>query len=104
MEYNRTRDILYVMRLLGHRCIENTLVYTQPVSFENDQYHSAAAKNIADARNWSNRDSSLYAKSMKQLYSGNASDPKQGVNTENLRENAYLPLGNMIYTNHQKSR
>ena len=50
MEYNRTRDILYVMRLLGHRCIENTLVYTQLVSFENDQYNSAVAKNIADAQ------------------------------------------------------
>jgi len=50
MEYNRTRDILYVMKLLEHRCIENTLVYTQLVSFENDQYHSAVAKNIADAQ------------------------------------------------------
>jgi integrase len=28
MEYNRTKDILYVMKLLGHRCIKNTLVYT----------------------------------------------------------------------------
>jgi len=50
MEYNRTRDILYVMRLLGHRCIENTLVYTQLVSFENDQYHSAVAKTVAEAQ------------------------------------------------------
>ena len=50
MEYNRTRDILYAMKLLGHRCIENTLVYTQLVSFENDHYHSAVAKNVADAQ------------------------------------------------------
>jgi hypothetical protein len=50
MEYDRTRDSLYVMRLLGHRFIENALVYAQLVSFENDQYHSAVAKNITDAQ------------------------------------------------------
>jgi integrase len=27
-EYRRTKDILYVMRLLGHRNIKNTLIYT----------------------------------------------------------------------------
>jgi hypothetical protein len=50
MEYNRTRDILYVMKLLGHRCIENTLVYTQLVSIENDEYHSAVTNTIAEAQ------------------------------------------------------
>ena len=50
MEYNRTRDILYVMKLLGHKCIENTLIYTQLVSFENDEYHSAVVKTIAEAQ------------------------------------------------------
>jgi integrase len=29
MEYHKTRDILHVMNLLGHRNIESTLVYTQ---------------------------------------------------------------------------
>jgi hypothetical protein len=50
MEYNRTRDILYVMKLLGHRCIENTLVYTQMVSFENNEYHSIVAKTLEEAQ------------------------------------------------------
>ncbi|MEM3695409.1 MAG: site-specific integrase, partial [Candidatus Bathyarchaeia archaeon] len=36
MEYYKTRDILYVMRLLGHKNIKNTLVYTQLVDFKND--------------------------------------------------------------------
>jgi integrase len=32
MEYHRTKDILYVMQLLGHERIRNTLIYTQLVS------------------------------------------------------------------------
>ncbi|MGD0977760.1 MAG: methyltransferase domain-containing protein [Candidatus Bathyarchaeia archaeon] len=34
MEYHRTKDILYVMKLLGHKNIANTLIYTQLVEFE----------------------------------------------------------------------
>jgi len=37
------------MRLLGHRNIENTLVYTQLVDFENDDYHSATASTVQEA-------------------------------------------------------
>jgi len=36
MEYHRTKDILYVMRLLGHKNIKNTLMYTQLVNFKED--------------------------------------------------------------------
>lgn len=50
MEYHKTRDILHVMNLLGHRNIESTLVYTQLISFESDEYHSAVAKTVDDAR------------------------------------------------------
>jgi len=50
MEYHRTKDILHVMQLLGHRNIKNTLIYTQLVNFENDDYHSATAKNIEEAQ------------------------------------------------------
>lgn len=38
MEYHRTKDILYVKELLGHKNIQNTLVYTHLVSWENDDY------------------------------------------------------------------
>jgi hypothetical protein len=27
MEYNKTRDILHVMKILGHKIIQNTLLY-----------------------------------------------------------------------------
>lgn len=32
MEYHKTKDILHVMQLLGHRNIKNTLIYTQLVN------------------------------------------------------------------------
>jgi integrase len=50
MEYHKTRDILHVMNLLGHRNIESTLVYTQLISFESDEYHSAVANTVEEAR------------------------------------------------------
>jgi integrase len=50
MEYAKTKDILYVMHLLGHKSIQNTLIYTQLVNFENNEYHSAVAENIDQAK------------------------------------------------------
>ena len=44
MEYHRTKDILHVMQLLGHRSIKNTLVYTHLVNFESDEYISKVTK------------------------------------------------------------
>jgi integrase len=39
MEYPKTKDILYVMQLLGHKNIKNTLVDTHLVGFdENDHF------------------------------------------------------------------
>jgi site-specific recombinase XerD len=38
MEYHRTKDILHVMELLGHKNIRNTLVYTHLVNFESDEW------------------------------------------------------------------
>ena len=40
MEYHRTKDILYVKQLLGHKNIKNTLVYTHLVSFEEDDAYT----------------------------------------------------------------
>ena len=51
MEYHRTKDILKVMRLLGHKSIANTLIYTQLVEFEDDdKYCTAVANNVEEAR------------------------------------------------------
>jgi len=50
MEYHRTKDILYIMRMLGHKNIESTLVYTQLINFESDEYHSAVAQTVDEAR------------------------------------------------------
>ncbi|MDH5449672.1 MAG: site-specific integrase, partial [Candidatus Bathyarchaeota archaeon] len=50
MEYHKTKDILHVMKMLGHRNIQNTLIYTQLINFESDEYHSAVAVDIKEAR------------------------------------------------------
>ena len=50
MEYHRTKDILHVMRLLGHKSIANTLIYTQLVEFEDDdKYCTAVADSVEEA-------------------------------------------------------
>jgi integrase len=50
MEYHRTKDILYVMRLLGHKSIKNTLVYTQLIDFpEEDEFVCKVAKTVQEA-------------------------------------------------------
>jgi integrase len=50
MEYHKTKDLLHVRQMLGHRKIETTLLYTQLITFENDDYHSAVAKTVDEAR------------------------------------------------------
>ena len=50
MEYHRTKDILHVMKMLGHKNIQTILVYTQLVSFEGDEFHSATAQTIEEAK------------------------------------------------------
>lgn len=50
MEYQKTRNILYVKHLLGHKRLENTEIYTHLINFENDEFHSATAKNIEEAK------------------------------------------------------
>ena len=49
MEYHKTKDILYVMRLLGHKNIKNTLIYTQLVTFEDEDYLCRVADNVQAA-------------------------------------------------------
>jgi hypothetical protein len=46
-EYHRTKDILFVQRLLGHKSLKNTLVYTHLVSFEEeDSFIVKVAKDV----------------------------------------------------------
>jgi len=46
MEYHKTKDILYVQRLLGHKSIKNTLLYTQLVNLEEDEYVCVVGKTL----------------------------------------------------------
>lgn len=48
MEYHKTKDILHVMRILGHKNIQNTLIYTQLVDFQDDEYTVRVAHNIEE--------------------------------------------------------
>jgi integrase len=48
MLYHKTKGILFVQKKLGHRCIENTLVYTQLISFESDEWHVAHAETLEE--------------------------------------------------------
>ena len=50
-EYHKTKDILHVMQLLGHKNIQNTLVYTHLVNFETeDNYICKVAKTVKEAQ------------------------------------------------------
>ncbi|MCW4010737.1 MAG: tyrosine-type recombinase/integrase, partial [Candidatus Bathyarchaeota archaeon] len=46
MEYHKTKDILHVKRLLGHKKLENTEIYTHLIDFESDEWHVAHAKDL----------------------------------------------------------
>jgi len=50
MEYHRTKDILHVMNVLGHKNIKNTLVYTHLVNFESDEWICKVATTIQEAQ------------------------------------------------------
>ena len=43
MEYHKTRDILHVKEILGHKSLNNTMLYTQLVSFNNDDFTAVVA-------------------------------------------------------------
>jgi integrase len=51
MEYQKTKDILYVMQLLGQKRIQNTLKYTQLVKFnDQDEYVCKTARTTNEAK------------------------------------------------------
>lgn len=49
MEYQKTKDILHVKRILGHKNINNTLVYTHLIDFGEDEWISKVARNADEA-------------------------------------------------------
>ena len=49
IEYAKTKDLLHVMQVLGHRNIQNTLIYTHLAKFEGDEFHHAIAKTVEEA-------------------------------------------------------
>ena len=49
MEYAKTKDILHVMRMLGHKNIKNTLRYTQLINFKEDEFTCKTAKTVQEA-------------------------------------------------------
>ena len=49
MEYHKTKDILQVKWFLGHKRIENTLVYTHLVNFEAEEFVCKVAHSVEEA-------------------------------------------------------
>lgn len=49
MVYQRTKDILFVKEQMGHKRIENTLIYTHLIRFSDEDYVSAAARTVDEA-------------------------------------------------------
>ncbi len=49
MEYRKTRDILHVKEILGHKSLNNTMLYTQLISFKDDDFTAAVAHSEEEA-------------------------------------------------------
>lgn len=51
-EYHKTKDLLYIKQLLGHKDLRTTLIYTQLIgTLENDEHHCKTANNVKEATN-----------------------------------------------------
>jgi site-specific recombinase XerD len=50
MLYHRTKDILYVKEQLGHKRLENTLIYTHLVNWGSDEYVCKVVRSSDEAR------------------------------------------------------
>ncbi len=55
MEYHKTKDILHVMRMLGHKNIKNTMRYTQLVDFGEQDFVVKVAWTLEEACKLSGR-------------------------------------------------
>lgn len=85
MEYPKTEDILHVMHFLGHRSIQNTLVYTQLVNFKDDKYTAKVAHSEQEACHSQKQVSNTSATTTEAKSSGNENDPyKKSVEFRSL--------------------
>jgi hypothetical protein len=50
MEFAKTKNILHVRNLLGHKSVQSTELYTQLIDFHDDEYHSAVAKTVEEGQ------------------------------------------------------
>ena len=50
MTYHYTRKLLLVQQLLGHKNIQNTLRYTRPVHFKEDEFEVETAATVEEAK------------------------------------------------------
>jgi integrase len=48
-EYHKTKDILHDKKILGHKSLKNTLVYTHLVNFKTDKVTSKVARTAEEA-------------------------------------------------------
>ena len=48
-EYHKTKDILHDKKILGHKSLKNTLVYTHLVNFKTDEFTSIVARTAEEA-------------------------------------------------------
>jgi len=49
MEYHKTRDILHEKEILGHKSLNNTMLYTQLISFKDDDFNASVAHSEEEA-------------------------------------------------------
>ena len=48
LEYHRTKDILYLQKILGHKNIQSTLIYTHLVEWEDDNWIVKVAETLEE--------------------------------------------------------
>jgi integrase len=49
MEFAKTKDVLWVAQILGHKNIKNTQIYMHLADFRSEEYYSAVARTIDEA-------------------------------------------------------
>jgi integrase len=69
MLYAKTRDILYVKRQMGHKKVETTLIYTQLLNLNENEWISAVARTTDEVCKLVEQGSTMFVKWMEPRYS-----------------------------------